>query len=155
MELQKRPRGNSSPGALCFFHRISHPSTGFAASLVKLAKTAKNSFKKLSQFRLVFYKLYGELSTARSLTVENPVERVEFHLKSGRETWTFTLSPQGFQHVENKIPFYSWYIGQNVENSALHIPPCPGAYCCKSRRAGSGCKNCAFLWQCGPGYGIL
>ncbi len=88
--------------------------------MVKIAKTAKNTFKKLSQFRLAFYKLYGEVSTCRSATVENPVERVEFHLKSGREIWTFTLSPQSFQHVENEHPLYNWYTDRNVENFLLH-----------------------------------
>lgn len=127
MNCTSAPGERVPPGRSVFFHRISHPSTGPAPPLVKLAKTAKIPFKKLSQFRLAFYKLYGEVSTGRSLTVENSVERVEFHLKSGREACTFSLSPQGFQRVENKDPLYNWYTAPYVENSLPHNrrPPEP------------------------------
>ena len=139
MILQKHPGGSFLRGAL-FFNRISQFSTRLVFILVKIAKTAKNTFKKLSQFRLAIYKLYGEVSTCRSVTVENPVERVEFHLKSGREICTFTLSPQSFQHVENEQPLYNWYTARNVENFLLHnccaLKPYYPQWACKNGRCG-------------------
>lgn len=66
MILQKHPGGSFLRGAL-FFNRISQSSTRLVFLLVKIAKTAKNTFKKLSQFRLAFYKLYGECSATSFL----------------------------------------------------------------------------------------
>ena len=50
------------------------------------------------------------------LTVENPVESVEFHPESGRRCLIFEHFPRSFQHVEKKGPFYKVYMDSNVEN---------------------------------------
>ena len=84
--------------------------------LVKIAKGVCFRFKKLSDFRLEIYKKYGGKSTGRTAVVENPVESVEFHPKSGRGSLLFEHSPQGFQHVEKMSRFYNGYILPNVEN---------------------------------------
>ena len=50
------------------------------------------------------------------LTVENPVESVEFHPESGRRCLIFEHFQRSFQHVEKKDPFYKVYMDSNVEN---------------------------------------
>ena len=47
--------------------------------LENLAKPDRMQFKKLSYFRLVFYKLYARKTNRSNLNVENTVESVEFH----------------------------------------------------------------------------
>ena len=47
--------------------------------LGNLAKPDRMRFKKLSYFRLVFYKLYAGNPKGSNKKVENPVESVEFH----------------------------------------------------------------------------
>ena len=51
--------------------------------LVKTAKDASFQFKKLSQFRLEFYKLYADEEESSKPLVENLVESVEFHRQKG------------------------------------------------------------------------
>ena len=81
-----------------------------------VAKSARFPFKKLSQFRLEFYKMYGRETPCQKQNVENPVETVKFHLKSGRESLLFEHSPPGFQHVEKIDRIYRLYTPQIVEN---------------------------------------
>ena len=50
------------------------------------------------------------------LTVENPVESVEFHPESRRRCLIFEHFPRSFQHVEKKGLFYKVYMDSNVEN---------------------------------------
>lgn len=47
--------------------------------LEDLAKADRMQFKKLSYFRLVFYKLYARKTNRSNRNVENTVESVEFH----------------------------------------------------------------------------
>ena len=47
--------------------------------LGNLAKADRMQFKKLSYFRLVFYKLYAGNQKRSNQKVENLVESVEFH----------------------------------------------------------------------------
>ena len=47
--------------------------------LEDLAKPDRMQFKKLSYFRLVFYKLYARNQKRSNQKVENLVESVEFH----------------------------------------------------------------------------
>ena len=81
-----------------------------------VAKCGNETFKKWSYFRLEFYKKYGEFCTGEILTVENPVESVEFHPESGRRCLIFEHFPRSFQHVEKKSLFYKVYMDSNVEN---------------------------------------
>ena len=81
-----------------------------------VAKCKNEAFKKLSHFRLEFYKKYGEISTEKIHPVENSVESVEFHPESGHENLIFAHFPPGFQHVEKIGGFYKTYMGSNVEN---------------------------------------
>ena len=81
-----------------------------------VAKCRNAAFKKLSHFRIEFYKKYGGFGTEKILTVENSVESVEFHPESGRGCLIFEHFPPGFQHVEKMGGFYKTYMGSNVEN---------------------------------------
>lgn len=54
--------------------------------------------------------------TGRKKSVENSVEKVEFHPENRLVGWNFSLFPPGFQHVEKKDPVYNGYTGRNVEN---------------------------------------
>ena len=81
-----------------------------------VAKCVKFFFKKLSQFRLEFYKKYGRIGGCRVLDVEKLVECVEFHPESVRQSLIFEHSPQGFQHVEKSMALYRLYRPQIVEN---------------------------------------
>ena len=84
-----------------------------------LAKTTGSPFKKLSQFRLEFYKKYGGKFACRTREVENSVETVEFHPESGRTNLIFEHFPPGFQHVEKFEPDYRLYSLLNVENFCI------------------------------------
>jgi len=54
-------------------------STFVKMILGNLAKADRMQFKKLSYFRLVFYKLYAGNQKRSNQKVENLVESVEFH----------------------------------------------------------------------------
>ncbi len=71
--------------------------------LGNLAKADRMQFKKLSYFRLVFYKLYAGNPKRSNQKVENLVESVEFHRENRLERLSFELSPQSFQLVEKVI----------------------------------------------------
>ena len=93
-----------------------------------VAKCVKFFFKKLSQFRLEFYKKYGRIGRCRVLNVEKLVECVEFHPESVRQSLIFEHSPQGFQHVEKRMALYRLYRLQIVENF------CPKKFCAVCRK---------------------
>ena len=58
---------------------FQHRSTFVKMILGNLAKADRMQFKKLSYFRLVFYKLYAGNQKRSNPKVENLVESVEFH----------------------------------------------------------------------------
>jgi len=58
---------------------FQHRSTFVKMILEDLAKPDRMQFKKLSYFRLVFYKLYARKTNRSNRNVENTVESVEFH----------------------------------------------------------------------------
>ena len=121
-----------------------------------VAKCGNETFKKWSYFRLEFYKKYGGFCTGKILTVENLVESVEFHPKSGRKCLIFEHFQRSFQHVEKNGPFYKVYMDSNVENF------CRKKYTDKMTRAQPAAgrdkiqwKKRGILWQRRGGYVIL
>ena len=83
-------------------------STFVKMILGNLAKADRMQFKKLSYFRLVFYKLYARKTNRSNRNVENTVESVEFHPENRLERLSFELSPQSFQLVEKTGRVYGW-----------------------------------------------
>ena len=136
-----------------------------------LAKTTGSPFKKLSQFRLEFYKKYGEKFACRTWEVENSVETVEFHPESGRTNLIFEHFPPGFQHVEKIGSFYGMYSpllwktfrtgktagpgrGRRRSSKGQFCKTGPGRWQA-AKKSGRADKKAAICWQTRSAYAIL
>ena len=73
--MQQLPAGQENAKGFVFQQK----STFVKMILVDIAKADRKLFKKLSYFRLVFYKLYAGNQKRSNQKVENLVESVEFH----------------------------------------------------------------------------
>ncbi|MGN0662144.1 MAG: hypothetical protein ACI4LE_03265 [Faecalibacterium sp.] len=95
--LEKGTKRNKIP-------RFPQDFTFVKMMLEKTAKDDSFGVKKSSKFRLENTNGRHRAENCRTRCVENSVEKVEIHPENGREGWTFSLFPQGFQLVEKKMP---------------------------------------------------